>query len=535
VPDAAAVAASRQPLALRAAIRPQQAFWSLALGHVLLWTTIPALLYHSLPHDTLEGIAWGRMWEWGYDKHPPLAAWLTAAAFDVLGAWGVFLAAQLCVLGALWGVWRLARELLEPWPAVLAVALLEGVYYYNSASLTLNPNVVMLPAWALLAWLAFRVQARPTLVRWTWVGVASGIALLAKYESAALVAAIVAGMLSTPEGRRALRHPGLAAAFAAGALILLPHLAWLAQHDFLPLQYVLGYTGANGVAFERDVQAVRAVPPPVLFLIEQMAAAIPTVGLWLLLLLLGGGVRPALQSSTRRLLAWLAFGPLALLLAATAVLQAQLVARWGFPLFTGLTVFLLAWRTPRLDARAGVVTATAVLGLHAALLSGQWAVIDLVPQHTGAPPYSIADPTPELAAHITEGWHARMRSKLPFVAGSRFLAAGICAYSPDAPRPFFDLRAATNPWLHGDEPARRGMALVARSASPEQDARLAAELAQRYPALLDAHPVSLEYAGHPELPAARYWVAYLPPSDMSVQELRWNLAGPAQPEAPPAP
>jgi 4-amino-4-deoxy-L-arabinose transferase-like glycosyltransferase len=513
------------PFAGRIAVHPEHAFWTLATAHVLLWTAIPAGLYHSLPRDTLEGIAWGRMWEWGYDKHPPLAAWISAAAFDLLGEWGVFLAAQLCVLGALWGVWRLAREVLEPWPAVLAVALLEGVYYYNAASLTLNPNVVMLPAWALLGWLVLRTQAAPSIARWALVGAVTGVSLLAKHESGVLIAALALGLLCTPDGRRALRHRGLAAAAVTGTLVVLPHLAWLVHHDFLPLQYLLGYTGAGAGAFERDVQAVRAVPPPVLFLLEQLGAATPTVAIWALLILRGGSHRRSLPSSTWRLLAWLAVGPLALLIGAAALMHAQLVARWGFPLFTGLTVFLLAWRTPRLDARTGVVAAAAVLAIHFALLTGQWAVIELLPRQTGAPPYSIADPTPELAAHVTDGWHARMRSKLPFVAGSRFLAAGICTYSPDAPRPFFDLRPATNPWLQVDEPARRGMAIVARSASPEQDAQLAAQMRAKYHTLFDDHAVTLEYAGHPQLAPARYWVAYVPPADMTTAELRWSLAG----------
>ena len=77
---AALTAMDRWPLA-----RPDTLFWAWCALHVLAWTIGPALMYSSVPRDTLEGITWGQMWQWGYEKHPPLAAWISALFTQVGG------------------------------------------------------------------------------------------------------------------------------------------------------------------------------------------------------------------------------------------------------------------------------------------------------------------------------------------------------------------------------------------------------------------------------------------------------------------
>ena len=66
---------------------------ALILLHTFLWTGLSALARDSLPADTLEAIAWGLQWEWGYDKHPFLAAWLAGTVGKLTGhvGWEMYL------------------------------------------------------------------------------------------------------------------------------------------------------------------------------------------------------------------------------------------------------------------------------------------------------------------------------------------------------------------------------------------------------------------------------------------------------------
>ena len=40
--------------------------------HALVWTALPALLYYNLPLDVIEAMTYGREWQLGYEKLPPL-------------------------------------------------------------------------------------------------------------------------------------------------------------------------------------------------------------------------------------------------------------------------------------------------------------------------------------------------------------------------------------------------------------------------------------------------------------------------------
>ena len=135
-------------------LTPAAAFRLFLVAHVLLWTLLPAVLAFNLPLDTLEALTWGREWQAGYYKHPPTSAWLAELFRWGSLDWPLFLLSQLAIAAALWAAWELARDVLSPWMALVAVLALEGVNYYNLTSLEFNANVVQYPCWA-IASLAF--------------------------------------------------------------------------------------------------------------------------------------------------------------------------------------------------------------------------------------------------------------------------------------------------------------------------------------------------------------------------------------------
>ena len=54
--------------------------WAVLLAHLVLWTLVPWLVSRNLPLDVVEALAWGREWQWGYYKHPPLSGWVAELA-----------------------------------------------------------------------------------------------------------------------------------------------------------------------------------------------------------------------------------------------------------------------------------------------------------------------------------------------------------------------------------------------------------------------------------------------------------------------
>ena len=54
----------------------QNLFYIFIITHLILWTLIPALTNNNLPLDTLEALAWGSNFDWGFNKHPPASAFV---------------------------------------------------------------------------------------------------------------------------------------------------------------------------------------------------------------------------------------------------------------------------------------------------------------------------------------------------------------------------------------------------------------------------------------------------------------------------
>src|SRR3977135_436715 len=85
-PDAgpARVAAMISALVDRLEKRPGEAFALFCLGHAALWTLLPATLYPNLPLDLIEALTYGREWQLGHDKLPPLPGWGIEGAVRLL-------------------------------------------------------------------------------------------------------------------------------------------------------------------------------------------------------------------------------------------------------------------------------------------------------------------------------------------------------------------------------------------------------------------------------------------------------------------
>src|SRR5580658_2023883 len=112
--------------------------------HLVIWTLVPAMVRYNLPLDAIEGTLWGHQLEWGYDKNPFLNAWLTALAvrLDGQSGWMIYLFSQLSVVICFWAVWQLAKKMVSPVYALIAVMLLEGVQYYHFHAIDFNDNTL---------------------------------------------------------------------------------------------------------------------------------------------------------------------------------------------------------------------------------------------------------------------------------------------------------------------------------------------------------------------------------------------------------
>ena len=161
------------------------------LLHAAVWTALPTLLYPNLPLDLIEALTYGREWQLGYDKLPPLAL---VAGRDRLSAWPVTTSPITCwrklaVVAALWLVWLTARPLVGPVGALVAVLIVDGLHYLNYTAAKFNHDVIQLPFWALAGFAFHRALRGGWIGHWLLLGLAIGMSLWAKYFVVVLAAA----------------------------------------------------------------------------------------------------------------------------------------------------------------------------------------------------------------------------------------------------------------------------------------------------------------------------------------------------------
>ena len=221
------------------ATRPATAVFSFALLHFLGLALVILLTQPTLGLDVFEEVAWARDPQWAYAKHPPLPAWIMAAAIWAAGdkAWIAAVMGAAASASALLAVWALARRVVGTSQALIAVFLLEGVIYFNFATVDFNHNVVLLPLWAFVAYAAHRAFVEGEAIDWALLGIAAALGMLGKYATGLFLVAVLFAFLADREGRARLsgKGPWIAALF--GAPILAPHLWELYRINFAPFTY----------------------------------------------------------------------------------------------------------------------------------------------------------------------------------------------------------------------------------------------------------------------------------------------------------
>lgn len=207
-----------------------------AAVYVLAWSLLPPLLSHSFPLDVVESLTWGREWQWGNYKHPPLAPWVLHLSWRAFGAVGPYLLSQMCIAATLWFVWRTGCRLMTPERALLGTVLTMGVVFYTRPALEFNHNIAQMPIWAALGFHLLAALQDGRLRHWLALGLWAGLGLLTKYSVAIMLATLGLYLLVSP-ARQALRQKGPWLALGLAALVVAPHVSWLVQTDWLPLAY----------------------------------------------------------------------------------------------------------------------------------------------------------------------------------------------------------------------------------------------------------------------------------------------------------
>ena len=214
--------------------QPQSAFGGFLALHFIVWTALPSLLYANLPLDLIEALTYGREWQLGSDKLPPLPWWMVEIIYRLFGTDAAYYAlAQATVIIAFALVFATARPLVGSTGALVAVLIIDGMHYFHYTAVKFNHDVIQLPFWALAGYAFHAALKRGRLGHWLLLGVAFGGALWAKYFVVLLIVPYALFLVFDRDARRVLTTAGPYLALAVAVIVIAPHLVWLFQNDFL--------------------------------------------------------------------------------------------------------------------------------------------------------------------------------------------------------------------------------------------------------------------------------------------------------------
>ena len=315
-------------------------FYIFLIIHLIVWTLIPTFTNHNLPLDTIEALAWGSNLDWGFNKHPPASAFFVEVFYNIFGNkdWAYYFLSQIFVIFSFFIVWKFSYDLLSnKYFALLSVLLLEAIYYFNFTSPEFNVNICQLPFWSLTVYYSWKIysEKKIELKECLLLGIFAGIGFLSKYLFIYLLISIKFLFLYSIFIKKDMKYqPQYLLPSIVFLIILIPHLIWLMNNDYITLTYGIHRTGLNEPSITDHFKY------PIIFVGKQIGILIP---FFILIFLLISKFKFNLKFNDKKLLFLLGINllPIIFIFLTSLILGAKIRTMWMTPfyLFMG-TLFI---------------------------------------------------------------------------------------------------------------------------------------------------------------------------------------------------
>lgn len=433
-----------------------RALWILLALFVAIWTSFQIVSYASidLHPDLLEVFAWSQNLAPGY-KHPPLVAFVAAAWFSIfpIADWSFHLLAMVNAAVALFAIDLVARRYVDGDKRLLVLLLLLLTPLYQFHAQRFSTNQILLSTWPIATYCFLRSFETRSLAWSVAAGATAALAVLGKYYSVLLVAALVVAALLHPKRVAYLRSAAPWVAALAGLIVLAPHLHWCLTTGGKTLVYAHQvHGGASMLALL--CRAVSSTVSATGYVLVLLAAYILIVRPdWRIL-------RVTLWPSDpdRRMLVVLFAVPLLLPIVVLPLIGIRFSALWTLPAWFLLPVVLLSPPEAVVTRIDAVRVAFVVLCVSVALLAASPAVAWMRftdEQAKGGRVHYAA-----VSRELTRAWRDTFKQPLRFVASSTDFASAAAFYSADHPRSWDLGELQLTPWINEERPPRDGWAAV---------------------------------------------------------------------------
>ena len=392
------------------------------LSHFAIWVLVPSITNHNLPLDTIEALAWGSNLDWGFNKHPPLSAFAVEVFYQIFGSqdWAYYFLSQICVVTSFFVVWKFSEYFFQnKIYSLIAVLLLEGIYFYNYTTPEFNVYVCELAFWALTVYYCWKGFEKNDYASWLLFGFFSGLGVLSHYLFIYLLCAMDVFFIYLIINKK-INFKCLIS-YIPFLLVLLPHLIWLTENNYITITYALHRTGLSEPNF------LDHFIHPLIFLGKQIGILAP---FFLMVLLLVAKLKTNFNFKDKKLLFLLTINilPIILMFLTSMLMGVKVRTMWMTPfyLFFGVLLIYIFQSQINLNKLKYFVSLFLILFIFSPFA---YAYISIT-QTDKRTDY----PGKEHAIDVQKRWDKKFESKINVVLGNEWLAGNLSYHLKSRPR-----------------------------------------------------------------------------------------------------
>ena len=319
-----------------------QFFYTFITIHLLIWTLVPSLTNDNLPLDTIEALAWGSDLEWGYSKHPPMSAFFVNVFYQIFGNndYVYYLLSQIFVVSSFFIIFKFANKIFKNQIlSLLSVLLLEGISFYNFTTPEFNVNVCQLPFWSLCVYYSWKIlnEKKLTFKNCLLLGIFASIGFLSKYLFMYLLISIDLLFFYLIFVKKSKKFDfKYLLSLEVFLVLLIPHLIWLYNNDYITITYAFARTGLEASDF------LSHLTNPLIFLAKQTVILIP-VFLMTYFLIKKFSFKISLKDKKLLFLIFINVVPFVLILLTSIITGSKIRTMWMTPfyLFVGVLIIYI--------------------------------------------------------------------------------------------------------------------------------------------------------------------------------------------------
>ena len=316
--------------------KEKKIFYLLCLYHLIIWTLVPYFSNKNLPLDVIEALAWGQDFDLGYNKHPPLSAWIPGLLFKIFGNkdWVYYLLSQIFIVISFVFLWKLSSFFLKKKSQILlSVLTIEGIAFYTFETPQFNVNICQIPLWIGTIYFFLKSIKNNKIADWIFLGTFSALGFLTKYIFVYLLISLFFYLIYIFFIRKKINFNFLYTVLIF-FLITAPHFKWLLQNDFTTIYYALKRGGLN------EFNIYNHLLNPFKFLINQISILLPFL---LLIYFLIKKIKIKLPFDNQKFILLLFFFilPFFLILITSMITGSRIRTMWMIPFYSLIGVFFI--------------------------------------------------------------------------------------------------------------------------------------------------------------------------------------------------